>query len=249
MALGRNLLDQRAHLGAAREADVVYAGVAGEGVAHLVAVAGDDVERPGGEAHLSRQLGHPQQAQAGVFGRFDHTHIACGQRTAHTAAENLHGVVPRHDVAGHAMRLAPGEDAVAVLVGDCFTVEFVAGTGIKLEVTGQRRGVGLGLFGGFAAVALFDHGQLVGVFGHLLRQAHEQATALHGTDLAPDHVETLACRVNGLVDIFGIAALECVKNLAVRRVNDRDGAAGSRRLVGVGDVVELHGGNFTANPP
>ena len=147
------------------------------------------------------------------------------------------------------MRLAPGEDAVAVLVGDCFTVEFVAGTGIKLEVTGQRRGVGLGLFGGFAAVALFDHSQLVGVFGHLLRQAHEQATAFHGTDLAPHHVEALACRVNGLVDIFGVAALECVKNLAVRRVNDRDGAAGSRRLVGVGDVVELHGGNFTANPP
>jgi hypothetical protein len=46
-------------------------------------------------------------------------------------------------------------------------VQLVAGAGVELEVARQRQRVGAGLLGGLAAVALFERGQLVGVFGDL----------------------------------------------------------------------------------
>ncbi len=240
MALGRHLLDERAYRGAAGKADVVYALVAGQRVADFMAVTGHDVDRAGREADLGGQFGHTQQRQAGVFGRFDHANIAGGQRTAHAAAEDLHGVVPRDDVAGHAMRLAPGHHAVAVQVGNGLAVQLACGAGIKLEVAHQRGGVGFGLPGGFAAVALLDQRQLIGVRRHPGRQAHQQAAALGGADALPDQVQAFAGRVDRGVNVAGIAALYLVKHLAVRRVYDRDGFAGRRRDGGVGDVIELH---------
>ena len=154
--LGRDLLDQRADLRAAGEADVVDARVARQRVADLVAVAGDDVERAGRKAGLGRQLRHADQRQAGVFGRLDHADVARRQRAADAAPEDLHRVVPRDDVAGDAVRLAPGEDAVAVLVGNGFAVQLVAGAGIELEVAHQRQRIGAGLLDRLAAVALLE---------------------------------------------------------------------------------------------
>jgi hypothetical protein len=68
-----------------------------------------------------------------------------------------------------------------------------------------------GLFGGFAAVALLDGGQFVGVLGHLGRQLHQQAPALGGADLAPDRVVALARGVHGGIDVLRVAALDLVE--------------------------------------
>ena len=167
MPFGRDLLDEGANRGAAGKADVVNPRVAGQRVAHLMAVTGHDIDGTGRKTNLGGQLGHTDQRQAGIFGRFDHAHIAGRQCAAHAAAKNLHRIVPRNDVAGHAMRLAPGHDAIAFLVGNGLAVQLVAGARIKLKIAHQRQRVGLGLFGGFAAVALLNGGEFVHMFGHL----------------------------------------------------------------------------------
>jgi hypothetical protein len=58
-------------------------------------------------------------------------------------------------------------------------------TGIKLEIARQRAGVGVGLLGWLAAIALFDGAEFLRVFGNFLRQAHQQAAALGGAESAP----------------------------------------------------------------
>ena len=241
VALCRHLLNDRAHLGAAGEADVVNARVACQRIAHFVPIARHDVDGAGRKTHLGRQLRHADQRQAGVFGRFHNAHIACRQRAAHAAAKDLHGVVPRDDVAGDAMRLAPGEHAVAVQVGNGFAVQLVAGPGIELEVARQRHGIGPGLFGGFAAVALLQRRQLVGMLQHLGRQFLQQPAPVYRCHALPHRLVALARRMHGGVDVVRVAALDFVKRLAVRRVDHRKRAARRRRDGGVGDVVQLHG--------
>ena len=244
VALGSHLLDQRADLGAAGEADVVDAGVARQRVAHLVAVAGDDVERPGGEAHFGRQLRHADQRQARVFGGLDHAHIARRQRAAYAAAKDLHGVVPGDHMARDAVGLAPGEHAVAVRVGDGLAVELVARTGVELEVARQRNRVGPRLLGGLAAVALLQRRQLVRMLQDLGRELLQQSAAFHRGQLLPHRVVALAGCMHRRVDVVGVAALDLVEGLAVGRVDHRDRAARGRGHRGVGDVVELHGRHF-----
>ena len=219
---------------------MVNAGVAGQRVAHLVAVAGDDVDGPGRKTHLGGQLRHADQAQAGVFGGFDHAGVAGGQSAAHTAPKNLHRVVPRNHMARHAMWLAPGQHAVAVLVGQGLAVQLVAGPGIKLEIPRQRHGVSGGLFGRLTAVALLQGGQLGRVFGHFARQGHQQTTAFHTREPTPRSVESRPCRLNRLVDVGRLAARNLIEHLPVRWINHVEGlpGQGGRRLVG--DEVVLH---------
>ena len=239
--LGGHLLDLRANFGAAREADVGNARVAGQRVAHFVAVAGDDVERARRKPHFGRQLCHADQAQARVFSGLDHAHIARRQSAAHAAAKNLHGVVPRNDVARHAMGLAPGQHAVAVGVRNGLAVQLVAGARIKLEVARQRQRIGPRLSGGLAAVAPLQGGQLVGVLQNFCRELLQQAAPVGRRHLLPHGVVALARGMHGGIDVVGRAALDLVKRLAVGRVDHRDGAAGGGRNGGVGDEVQLHG--------
>jgi hypothetical protein len=42
------------------------------------------------------------------------------------------------------------------------------------------------------------------VLGHLQRQAHQQAAALGGAQLAPGPFEALARRLHRRVDVFGV---------------------------------------------
>ena len=107
MSCGGRLLNQSAHCGAAREADVIDAWMFGQSISYFMAVACDDVDGACGKAHFGGQLRHTNQTQASIFCRFDDTDIACRQSTTHTPAKNLHGVIPRHDVTRDAMRLAP----------------------------------------------------------------------------------------------------------------------------------------------
>ena len=168
MPLGRDLLDQSAHAGAAGEADVVYAGMPRQRVADFMAVTRDDIDRPRRKTGFGGQLGHTQQRQAGVLGRLDHADIAGRQGAAHAAPENLHRVIPRNDVASHPVRLVPGQHAEAVLVRNGLAVQLVTGPSVKLKVARQRMGIGASLLGRFAAVALLNGGQFFGMLGDFL---------------------------------------------------------------------------------
>ena len=223
--LGRDLLDQGANFRASGKTDVVNARVAGQSIADFVTVAGDDIDCASRKTRFSGQLCDTQQRQTGVLGRLDDADVARGQGTGNAAAKNLHRVVPRNDVTGHAVRLAPGHHAVTILVRKRIAVQLVAGTGIKLEITHQCGGVGARLFQRFAAVAHLDLRQIFGVRRHAHGQSHHQAATLGCAEPAPDRVKTIARGANRDVDVVGIAALDLVEGLAVGRVDDRNGFA------------------------
>ena len=61
---------------------------------------------PSGNPTSAASSANAQQRQAGVLGRLDHAGVAGGERRAGAAAEDLHRIVPRDDVAGDAVRLA-----------------------------------------------------------------------------------------------------------------------------------------------
>ena len=68
---------------------------------------------PSGKPDAGGELGDAQQRQARVLGRLHHAGVAGGERAADRAAEDLQRIVPRNDVAGDAVRLAPGQHRVA----------------------------------------------------------------------------------------------------------------------------------------
>ena len=189
MPLRRLLRDRRARRRRAGERDVVDAGVRGERRARLAAEPGDDVERAVGQPAAGRELGDAQQRQARVLGRLDDAGVAGGERAADAAPEDLQRVVPRDDVAGDAVRLAPGEHRVALGIRQRLAVELVAGAAVELEVAGAGDDVGARLRHRLAAVARLEPGELVGVVGDRARQRRELAPLVRRRQPAPRTVE------------------------------------------------------------
>ena len=240
VALGSNLLNQCANARAAGKADVGDAGVACQCITDFMPIAGDDVDGTRWKTCIRCELRHAQQGQTSIFRRLDHAHIAGGQGAAHAAAKNLHRVIPRDDVPRDPMRLTPGEHAVAVLVGNGFAVQFVAGTGVELQVARQRHHIGTGLLGGFAAVALFQLRQFFGVLQNLVGELCEELSALHGAELAPGRAQTVPGGIDCTRQIGAVAALDFIEGLAVGGVDNGNclPRLGQRRRVG--NVVVLH---------
>ena len=68
-------------------------------------VAGDDVDRSCGEAHLGSQLREPQRRQRRLRVGLEHDGAAGGERGRELPRRHQQRVVPRHDLAGDADRL------------------------------------------------------------------------------------------------------------------------------------------------
>ena len=96
---------------------------------------GHDIERPFRQAGPFGDPGKFQNGQAGFFGRLDHGGVTHGQCRAKTAAQNLHRVVPRNDVAGNAVRLIDRQNRKTVLIRQRVAVHLVGGRAIKFEIT------------------------------------------------------------------------------------------------------------------
>ncbi len=123
------------------EGEMPDAGMGGERRAGLFAEARHDVERAVRKARLAREIGERKRGQAGFLRRLQHAGVAHRQRRADRAPGDLHRIVPRHDMPGHAMRLAQGVDRVAVEIGDGFAHHLVGGAAVKLHVAGERQRV------------------------------------------------------------------------------------------------------------
>ena len=105
MARGRSL-DERPDCDRAGEGKMPDPGVGGERRAGHFAEARHDIERARRKARLAREIGERQRSQAGLLGGLQHARVAHRQRRADGAPGDLHRIVPRHDMAGHPMRLA-----------------------------------------------------------------------------------------------------------------------------------------------
>lgn len=100
---------------------------------------------------------------------------------------------------------------------------FVAGPGIKLEVTRQRHHVGPGLTHGLAAIALLQGRQLIGAFAHAPRQGHEQTAPVGGIQPGPGPLETRTRALHRQVNVARIAAGELGIGLTGGGINDGQG--------------------------
>ncbi|CAM5187054.1 hypothetical protein CDEN61S_04010 [Castellaniella denitrificans] len=209
----------RGHLlaggGGAGEGDVPDAGMGAQGRAGLVAVAGDDVQRPGREAHAGGHFGQIQGGQAGVLGGLDHAGVAGRQGRADAAAEDLDRVVPGDDVAGDAVRLAHRHHQGAGVVGQGLAVQLVAGARVVFEVARQGGDVVARGAQRLAGVARLQAGQLVGLVQHGAAPGRQQAAPVAGAGQRPGAVEVFAHGrlggPHGLVDVLGRAAGDAVE--------------------------------------
>ena len=118
-----------------------------------------------------------------------------------------------------------GTGALSLTRAAGVTMKLVACACVKLKVTRKCCGINFGLLHRFAAIALFQQGQLVCVLGNFVRQLHQQASTLSGGDVPPDQIKAVARGAGGVVNVCRSAALNLVKHLAVRRVPYQDGFA------------------------
>ena len=127
---------------------------------------GTTLSAPAGKPASLRDAREGERGQAGLFGRLEHAGVAHRQRRADAAADDLHRVVPRHDVAGDAVRLAQRQRGVAVGEGDGLAHHLVGRAAVELEVARQRQRVGAALLQRLADVQRFEPRQLVGLLQH-----------------------------------------------------------------------------------
>ena len=224
--LGSGLLDEAADGDRAGERDVIDAGVGGERSTGLFAEAGNDVERAGGQAGLLGDAGEGNRGETGLLGGLQHDGIAHGQGAADRAAEHLHGIVPRDDVAGDAVRLAQGVDGIAIEIGDGLAMHLIGGAAIELHVAGEGDCIGAGLFERLADIEGFEPGEVVDALEHHAADAGENAAALGSGRAAPGAGEGGAGGGHGGIVIGGAAAGNAGDDGAVGGVLDRQGFAG-----------------------
>ena len=103
---GRLAHDPLAHLGRAREGDLVDARVAHQGHADLAARTRDDVEHPLGQPGLLRELGELERGERRQGRGLEHHGVAGGQRRRDLPRREQERKVPRHDRADHPDGLA-----------------------------------------------------------------------------------------------------------------------------------------------
>ena len=114
VSLRARLRHDRPGRGRAGERQVRDAAMRGERRPGLRAEPGHEVQCAGGQAGVGGELRHAQQRKTRVLGRLDHARVARRQRRADRAAEDLQRIVPRNDVTGDAVRLAPRQHRVVV---------------------------------------------------------------------------------------------------------------------------------------
>ena len=136
-------------------------GCAASARAGLLAEAGDDVERAGGKTSLPREVRERERGEAGFLRGLQDAGVAHRERRADGAAGDLHRIVPRHDMPGHAVRLAQGVDRIAVEIGDRLAHHLVGRAGVELHVARHRQRVGAALLHGLADVERLDQRELV----------------------------------------------------------------------------------------
>ncbi len=175
---GGRRLDQRSDGDRAGKRQMAHAGMGGERRARLFAEARHDIEGAVRKAGLAGEIGKRERSEAGLLGRLQHAGVAHRQRRADRAAGDLHRIVPRHDMAGHPMRLAQGIDGVAVEIGNGLAHQLVGRAGVKFHVARHRQGVRAALPQRLADVERLDFGELLDPARDAFAEPHHQPPAL-----------------------------------------------------------------------
>ncbi len=189
--------------------------------ARFLAQAWHDIERAGGKARLPRQIGERERGEAGFLRRLQDAGVAHRQRRADGAAGDLHRIIPRHDVAGDAVRLAQSVNGVAVEVGDRLAHDLVGGAAVELHVTRHRQRVGAPLPDRFADVEGLQPGELLDAGPDEIAEPRQEAAAFGRAEPPPVPGERAFGRVDRGVDIGGLPAGNRADLRAARGILER----------------------------
>ena len=192
---------------------------------------------PAGRPTSRRELRDAQQRQACVLGGLDDASVARRERAADRAAENLQRIVPRNDVPGDAVRLAPREHGEAFRIRKGRALQLVARAAVELEVARAGGDVGARLLDRLAAIARLDQRKLLGVLENRTRPGREQASFLGRCELAPRAVARGFRGANRGIDVRGVAPRDGRERRAVRRVDHRQLRAARRRVPAIADEM------------
>ena len=201
----------------------------GERGARLLAPPRHHVHGARRETRATGELGERERAQAGFLGRLQHRRVARAEGGTDRATDDLHRVVPRHDVAGDAVRLAQRHDGVAVEVGQRLAVQLVGRPRVELAVAGERGGVAPGLPEGLAHVTRLEHGERLGVLADEDREPGEKTPAIDGRGAPPVTGERARGSRDRGVDVLVATARDRRERGAVGRIDQRQRVA-ARRL-------------------
>ncbi len=200
----------------------------GERRAGLFAEAGHDIERACRKARLAREIGERERGEASFLRGLQHASVAHRERPADGAPGDLHRIVPRHDMAGHAMRLAQGVDRVAVEIGNGFAHHLVGRAAVEFHVARHRQRVGASLLQRLADVERLDVREFVDPLLDEFGELGHEPSALGRGQLAPLPGKRALGRFDRRIDVGRLAARDLADLNATRRVFDRQAFAGLR---------------------
>jgi hypothetical protein len=216
--LRRCRLDQTARGDGPGEGQMLDAGMGRESRARLGPRAGDDVQRTGGQACLHGDGGKGQRSQASFLGRFQDAGIAHGKRRADRTADDLHRIVPRHDMARDSVGFAQGIDGVAVEKGDRLAHDLVSATRVELHVAGEGHRIGTTLSQRFADVERLKPGEVIDAGQDDLADPGQDTAAFRGRHPAPSACAGGMGGGDGGVDIGPLAPCDTGQRCAGRGV-------------------------------
>ena len=221
-------LHQRADLRGAGEREMMDARMRGQRGARVFAQACDEIERAVRQSRLLGDAREGEGREAGFLRRLQHRGIARRQRANHGAADDLHRIIPRHDMAGDAMRFAQGVDGVVREIGNGLAMQLVRRTGIEFQIARQRHGIGARLLQRLADIARFHVRERIHLFGNERTHLCEDAAALGGGCFAPCAAQRALRGVHGGVDVVCGAGGEGADGFAGRGIFNGDRRAGFR---------------------
>jgi hypothetical protein len=144
-------------------------------------------------------------------------------------------------VPGNAMRFVKRHYREARRVGNGFSVQFVAGTGVVFEVACTGGRIGLGLLHWLTAIAHFERGEFVVMRQNRIGEFAQQSTALERRQACPRAtIGGFARSTHGFANIVCVAAREMCKHLPVTRIKHRNRFAVFARDTFIVDEMSCH---------
>ena len=230
---GRAAHDHFADFDAAGERDFVDVGVCDETRAGCFTRSGDDVDDAGRQAGFFETRRQCQRSQRRLLGRFQNDGAAGADCRRQFPRRHQQRIVPRHDLACDANRLAQRQAHRIIRNRNDIPVNFRGETAVVLEAGGDIGDVEFGFDDRLAGIAAFKFGQFVGAAPHDVGQPEQHPAAILGRGVMPRSfvkraaggrdcpIDIVGCGVGCLRDGFGGGRIDDVERAGTAGWDER----------------------------
>ena len=188
-----------------------------------------DIERTRRQPRLAGQIGKGECGQARLFRGFQNTGVASRQCGTDRAANDLHRVVPRHDMARDAVGFAQGIDGKAALERDRLAHQLVGRACVEFAIARHGDYIIARLRQRFADIGGLHRGKLFDMIKDQLAEPRQDPAAFKGGQCAPFTRQCSFSSDHRGVDIGAGAARDARDLIARRGVDHGEGVAAGRR--------------------